>query len=160
MSPVRRRVPAGRQRKKMTETVISVAAEGVWHVVGELGFDTVPGLLAESRRLDAGQSDLIVDLGGVTRANSAGLVLLLEWLDDGRRRQRAVRFRHLPDSLRNIARVSNVVGLLPLAPNETAAPAVPHKKAATESRKKKAATAVPKKKVGSRRNRRKPRRRR
>ncbi len=142
----------------MTETDISVADEGVWQVVGELSFDTVPGLLAKSRRLDPGPSDLIVDLGGVTQANSAGLVLLLEWLDDGRRRQRAVRFRRLPDSLTSIARVSNAVDLLPLASNQRAAPVVPAMKAAPASRKKKPAAAVPRKKAGARRKRRKPRR--
>lgn len=124
----------------MTKTDISVAAEGVWQVVGELSFETVPGLLARARQLDSGQSDLIVDLSGVTRANSAGLVLLLEWLDEGRRQQRAVLFRHIPDSIRNIARVSNVLDLLPLAPDENGA------------------TAAPKKKVGARRQKRKPRR--
>jgi len=124
----------------MTETDISVAAKGVWQVVGELSFETVPGLLARARQLDSGQSDLIVDLSGVTRANSAGLVLLLEWLDEGRRRQRAVRFRHIPDSIRNIARVSNVIDLLPLAPDD------------------KGAIAAPNKKDGARRKKRKPRR--
>ncbi len=131
----------------MSETDITVASDGVWHVVGELSFETVPELSARARRLDPGRSDLIVDLSGVTRANSAGLVLLLEWLNEGRRRHRAVRFRHLPDSLRNIARMSNAMDLLPLAPGEEVAEAAPPE-----------AAAAGQKKVGGRRKKRKPRR--
>ena len=124
----------------MAEVDIRVVANGVWQVTGELSFDTVPDLFARARQLDPGQTDLIVDLSGVTRANSAGLVLLLEWLNEGRRQQRAVRFRRLPDSLRNIARVSNAMNLLPVAPEE------------------KGKTLAPKTKVGVRRKKRKPRR--
>ncbi len=131
----------------MSKTDIRVDAGGVWHVVGELSFETVPELFARAGRLDPGQSDLIVDLSGVTRANSAGLALLLEWLNEGRRRHRTVRFRHLPDSLRNIARVSNAMDLLPLASAEAAAAAAPQKAAPSAQ-----------KKAGVRSKKRKPRR--
>ena len=131
----------------MSETDIRVAAEGVWQVVGELNFETVPRLSDRARRLDPGRSDLIVDLSGVTRANSAGLVLLLEWLNEGRRQRRTVRFRHLPDSLQNIARMSNAIDLLPIVPAEEIVEAAPQK-----------AAPAARKKTGVRRKKRKPRR--
>lgn len=55
---------------------------------------------------------IVVDCAGVTRADSAGLAVLLDWLAWGRRRSRAVTFENLPDSLIAIARISEVDALL------------------------------------------------
>lgn len=48
------------------------------------------------------------------RANSAGLALLLEWLDAAQRRGQGLRFRHLPESLLAIAGMSHLEEHLPL----------------------------------------------
>jgi phospholipid transport system transporter-binding protein len=83
-------------------------------VEGELDFDSVVPLLAQSRRLFGGQGRIEVDLGGVRRANSAGLALLLEWLDLAQQQGAHLRFHNPPELLLRLAAVTNVGELLPV----------------------------------------------
>jgi len=67
--------------------------------------------LAEGRRRqDEGVK--VVDLGEVTEMDSALLALLLAWARDARGRERALSFANAPASLRTIARLYGVQGLL------------------------------------------------
>jgi hypothetical protein len=58
-------------------------SEGVarYALVGVLDFQTVPGLLPDGQRMLEGEGPLELDLVEVREANSAGLALLLEWID-------------------------------------------------------------------------------
>lgn len=56
----------------------------------------------------SGADRIVVDCGAVTRADSAGLAVLLEWLAWGRRYKRVVTLENLPASLVAIARISEV----------------------------------------------------
>ena len=93
---------------------ISEAAAGRIVVTGELTFATARdarqlGLLVlESSRAPR----LVVDCSGVTRADSAGLAVLLDWLAWGRRKPHTIVLENLPASLVAIARISEVDGLL------------------------------------------------
>jgi phospholipid transport system transporter-binding protein len=91
------------------------AGEGRARVEGAMDFDTVSPLLAAGVALLKRGGSLVIDLGGVTSANSAGLALLLEWLDLARSRQVALSYLNLPDSLARIAELSNLQSLLPIA---------------------------------------------
>ncbi len=84
-------------------------------LLGVLDFQTVPGLLEDGARMLEGEGPLDLDLAGVREANSAGLALLLEWLDLAGRRQRPLRLYNLPESLVNLADLANLSPLLPLA---------------------------------------------
>jgi phospholipid transport system transporter-binding protein len=84
-------------------------------VRGVLDFATVASLAAEGERLLTGPGAVEIDLSGVTSANSAGLALLLEWLDLARRRQLRLRFRNLPEPLVRLAELTNLTEVLPLA---------------------------------------------
>ncbi|MCU0833251.1 MAG: STAS domain-containing protein [Chromatiaceae bacterium] len=84
-------------------------------VRGVLDFATVGPLAAEGERLLVGPGVVEIDLSGVTSANSAGLALLLEWLDLARRRQLRLRFRNLPEPLVRLAELTNLTEVLPLA---------------------------------------------
>jgi phospholipid transport system transporter-binding protein len=55
---------------------------------------------------------IVVDCSGVTRADSAGLAVLLEWLAWSRRKSRPIQLQGLPASLVAIARISEVDELL------------------------------------------------
>jgi len=96
---------------------ISEAAAGRVVVTGELTFATARDarqlgvLVLESSRAP----HLVIDFGGVTRADSAGLSVLLDWLAWGRRKSRPVTLENLPASLVAIARISEVDGLLTAA---------------------------------------------
>jgi phospholipid transport system transporter-binding protein len=97
-------------------SVASIVADGPgrFRVSGVLDYGSVGALEAASRPLLASAPDAVVDLAGVERANSAALVLLLEWLDHAQRANRRIRFAGLPTSVLEIAGVSNVTRLLPV----------------------------------------------
>ncbi|MGE0371222.1 MAG: lipid asymmetry maintenance protein MlaB [Gammaproteobacteria bacterium] len=83
-------------------------------VSGELNFATVPALLERGAALlAAGGGRIRLDLGGVTRADSAGLALLIEWLRLARSRRASLEIVNMPAQLRAIARVSGLDGILP-----------------------------------------------
>jgi len=96
---------------------ISEPSAGRIVVTGELTFASARdarqlGLLVlEGSRA----SKLVIDCGGVTRADSAGLAVLLDWLAWGRRKSRTVTLENLPAPLVAIARISEVDGLLTAA---------------------------------------------
>jgi phospholipid transport system transporter-binding protein len=93
---------------------ISEPSSGRIVVTGELTFASARdarqlGLLV----LDSSRAErIVIDCGGVMRADSAGLAVLLDWLAWGRRRTRPVSLVNLPASLLAIARISEVDGLL------------------------------------------------
>ncbi|WP_295387618.1 STAS domain-containing protein [uncultured Thiodictyon sp.] len=89
------------------------SGDGRARVEGALDFDTVPSLLKAGDLLLRGPGAFQIDLGGVAAANSAGLALVLEWLDIAHSRQLSLHFLNLPDSLRRIAAFSNLEALLP-----------------------------------------------
>jgi phospholipid transport system transporter-binding protein len=83
-------------------------------VTGELTFASAREarqlgiLLLESSRAER----IVVDCSAVTRSDSAGLAVLLDWLAWGRRNSRPVSLEKLPASLLAIARISEVDGML------------------------------------------------
>jgi phospholipid transport system transporter-binding protein len=89
--------------------------DGQYRINGELDFDSVPTVLAESKVLfGKDQADLIIDLSGMQRGNSAALGLMLEWINVARQQNRQIRFRNVPDDLIAIAHVSDLDSLLPV----------------------------------------------
>ena len=83
-------------------------------VTGELTFATARdarqmGLLVLQ---GSGANRIVIDCSGVTRGDSAGLAVLLDWLAWGRRRSRQLSLENLPESLIAIARISEVDSLL------------------------------------------------
>jgi phospholipid transport system transporter-binding protein len=96
---------------------ISEAASGRVTVTGELTFASAREarqlgvLVLEGSRAER----IVIDCGGVTRADSAGLAVLLDWLAWGRRNSKAVSLENLPASLVAIAKISEVDGLLQAA---------------------------------------------
>jgi phospholipid transport system transporter-binding protein len=93
---------------------ISEPTPGRIVVTGELTFATARDarqlgtLVLESSRAER----LVIDCAAVTRADSAGLAVLLDWLAWARRKSRVIELQNLPPSLVAIARISEVDGLL------------------------------------------------
>jgi phospholipid transport system transporter-binding protein len=84
-------------------------------LTGELGFASVPALSgALAPHLD-GRGRLTVGLGGVRRADSAGLALLVEWLAQARAAGCQIDYQDPPEQLIAIARVSAVDTMLGFA---------------------------------------------
>lgn len=98
----------------MTNASLQRSRKGLWRLSGELDFDSVVALRP---RLDEAlqEGDAIdIDLGGLTRANSAGLALLLQWREDAVRRGVSLSILGVPQSLWELAGLSNVRPLLDL----------------------------------------------
>lgn len=85
---------------------------GNLRLAGELSFRTAAELLRQGADRFEGASRFRIDLAGVTRADSAGLALLLEWLKRCRLRRQDLLLDNLPDSLLALARLSNLDDLL------------------------------------------------
>jgi phospholipid transport system transporter-binding protein len=100
-----------------SEVRIAESAPGRVCVDGALTFATARNARELGLRvLEASAGDRVtIDCKGVTKADSAGLAVLLDWLSWGRRRSRTVSLENLPASLIAIARISEVDGLLTAA---------------------------------------------
>ncbi len=102
----------------MTATCLTVTESGRWRLSGVLDFTSVTSLAAEGETLldkarVQGVELIEIDLRDIQSANSAGLALLLEWMDMARRRDLRLRYLHLPESLNRIATFSHLRDLLP-----------------------------------------------
>ncbi len=82
-------------------------------VYGDLNFASVPAALEKSLRLFTKDCATTIDLGGVERADSAGLALLLEWMRVTGRQNIKLRYRNLPSQIVTLARVSGLDNQLP-----------------------------------------------
>jgi phospholipid transport system transporter-binding protein len=82
---------------------------GVFTLSGRMTFQTVPQFLAHTDEwLRDGSKTVTIDLQGVTLADSAGLALLLEWLQRARAEGREMVFANIPDQVRDLIRVSGL----------------------------------------------------
>ncbi len=99
----------------MAEIRIAVRDGSCLRLEGELSYATVPRIVATGADMVARcGGEVIVDLGGVERADSAGLALLVEWMRVARRRRKSIVFRAMPEQMRAMARVSDLERILPL----------------------------------------------
>ncbi len=97
----------------MTVASIETVGGNSYLISGPLRFDSVPVLWKTSLGLINGASPLVLDLGKVTRADSAALALLLEWMREARRRKLEIQFKNIPEQMLAIARASRLDHLLP-----------------------------------------------
>jgi len=77
-------------------------------VSGELTFSTTPALLERSASIASASGTLIADLQGITRADSAGLALLVEWLRLARAAGRDIQYVNPPEQLVRLVHVSGL----------------------------------------------------
>ena len=77
-------------------------------VSGMLTFDTVPGLYRTSDNWCAGGGEIVIDLAQVTRADSAGLALMVEWLRRARASSCRLRFANIPAQVQTLIRVNGL----------------------------------------------------
>lgn len=85
---------------------------GHFTLAGEVTFQTVEKILDESEKPFAQHTRLEVDLSGVTRSDSAGLALLLEWITWANHTVREIRFTEMPERVLAIAKTTEVDALL------------------------------------------------
>ena len=100
---------------------MSATAPGeVLHLEGDLSFETVPAVLAQSEEYAARAdlpSQLTIDFSRVTAVDSSAVALLLDWLRQAKARGKALHFANLPPTLLALARLYGVAELIqPEAP--------------------------------------------
>lgn len=93
----------------MTENGLASRGEGKFELSGQLTFQTVPQfqLQAGSLLLDDAQP-LTIDMRGVTQADSAGLALMIEWLQMARAGKRSLVFANIPEQMNDLIRVNGL----------------------------------------------------
>lgn len=81
-------------------------------VAGTLDFTTARDVLGQVAPVIAATPSLTVDLKDVSRSNSAGLALMIEWLALATRAGHSLRFANVPNGLVQLARVCQVERLI------------------------------------------------
>lgn len=98
----------------MTEGSFSTRGDGAFAITGMLTFSTVPDLLGQSQKwLSSGHEAVTIDLENVTKADSAGLALMIEWLHLARTADREIHFANIPVQLNDLIRLSGLKDTFP-----------------------------------------------
>ena len=92
--------------------LLAGAAGEPFRLAGVASLATARALLERGTAMFGGQPDVELDLSKVTHADSAGLAVLLTWLERARRSGQLLRYRGVPAQLLGIARISGVEELL------------------------------------------------
>jgi phospholipid transport system transporter-binding protein len=87
-------------------------AHGRCRVQGPVTVSNVQAVLAEGLRLMAGQ-DVVLDLKGMTEADSSAVSLLLEWSRAAAASGHTIRFENPNSNLRTLVTLYDVGELLP-----------------------------------------------
>jgi len=100
----------------VSENGITTRDNGVFEVTGQLTFQSVPQFLAHTDKwLQGGTGKVTIDMHGVTLADSAGLALLIEWLQLARSAQREIIFTHMPEQMRDLIHVNGLTQVFGLS---------------------------------------------
>lgn len=130
----------------MTEPRIEETGHGNWILAGDLSFSSVPDLMKGMDIRSVDGDHISIDLAGVTRSDSAGLALLVEWLRESERLGKGITFLNMPAQMQSIARICglgeilqvNATALSPPAPESPPAKGQSTRRAHPRSRKRKA----------------------
>lgn len=96
----------------MAEFSLQDNGDGHFALSGEMTFDTAERILQQSEEPFEEHTRIEVDLAGVTKSDSAGLALLLEWVTWANHTVREIRFSDMPERIMAIAKTTEVDGLL------------------------------------------------
>ena len=98
----------------MSETRIELKGDGLYLLLGELSFNTVPTIAASFAKIVNNTEKVVLDLQGVTRTDSAGLALLIDWMRLVRHKDKKIIFKNIPEQMLAVAKVSDLDDILPL----------------------------------------------
>ena len=98
----------------MSEIRIESQETGRYLLVGELSFNTVAGISDDFDKIVRDNDNIVLDLQGVTRTDSAGLALLIDWMRAAHHHDKRLVFRNMPSQMLAVAKVSDLDDILPL----------------------------------------------
>ncbi len=96
----------------MSDGVLEDVGGGRFAIKGRLTYDTAAELLQQSKDKFANHSVIKVDMSEVTQSDSAGLALLLEWVNWAKHYVREIRYFNIPAPIQSIAEISEVDDML------------------------------------------------
>lgn len=96
----------------MNQATLSAEAPGQWLLSGALDFASVPVIWSGLAEVIAANPHVSLSLRAVDRANSAGLVLLVEARDLARRSGCRLDLSEVPQELVDLASMSQVAALI------------------------------------------------
>ena len=97
------------------QAVLNKNGDQEYELGGELSFQSVPALSKHIEELLQENSELVIRLDNITRADSAGVAMLLEWLRQARQQGKSIVFLDIPQQMLSIVRVSGLDSILPLS---------------------------------------------
>jgi len=99
----------------MSATRLKRLDAGRVEVLGALGFAEVAEVLKNSKEFFNGKEGLIFNLKGVDKADSSGLSLVVEWMAMAKGSGQTIAFQDIPEQMLEIARLSGLDAVLPIA---------------------------------------------
>ena len=94
--------------------VVTKIGHGKFKLSGVLSFLSVANLIDETAILFKESGDVQVDLSEVIKSDSAGVALLVEWMNEAHRQNQEIQFLDIPSQMLDIVRVSSLDHVLPL----------------------------------------------
>ena len=85
---------------------IQQSKPGIFKVTGEFTFSNITQDTVKSLPLDKTLEHLVIDLTDITKADSAGLALMIEWIKQSQQNQIKICFQNIPDQLLALAKLS------------------------------------------------------
>lgn len=99
----------------MSDNGFASRGDGSFELSGRLTFQTVPQYQAQAGNLfQGGAQSLTIDMQGVSQADSAGLALMIEWLQSARNAKCQLAFSNIPEQVRELIRVNGLQQLFQL----------------------------------------------
>ncbi|HYE36103.1 STAS domain-containing protein [Methylocaldum sp.] len=92
--------------------------QGCYRLKGELTFATASAVLKKTLVIFKEASRLSFNLEGISRVDSAGVALLLEWLRRAEQARTELCYANLPQNVKAIARVSGIEQLIAAGSSE------------------------------------------
>lgn len=84
-----------------------------YRIIGDMTFETVKQLCGEKKKLFAEPGEkVLIDLGDVARADSAGVACLLEFIRRAKSHNKEITFENIPSQLQSLIRVSGLEKLV------------------------------------------------
>lgn len=89
--------------------------DGHYRLRGELNYESVPVVWRVGLETFSTDQEVEVDLKRISRSNSAGLALLIEWQREMKKAGKTITYTNMPAQMLAIARASSLDQILPLA---------------------------------------------
>lgn len=106
----------------MSQASIDELSPGVFQLSGVIDYTSGPQLRKDGGKLlkDCNASTCVIDCAAVDKSSSVGLSLLLAFVRDAQSKGKSILVRNLPKDMQEIAKVSELLDILPLeqAPTE------------------------------------------